>query len=215
LDESGTSAIWLASLTHSFAPRRLTQSEAYRPFFGPDGTIFYLSKQGTQDYVYRMKDDGSAQERVVPDPVIYLLAASPDGQQVVVWVERKEGDSPSAVVVYPVSEGKPSVLCTKCSATGPAYTGASIVNWSPDQKYFYMRLELPGMHSGGTFVIPLSPGHALPNLPVGGLTSIDQLKAIPDSREIVDGSVFPGRDPTTYAVSRATTQRNLYRVWLP
>ncbi len=215
LDEAGESGIWLASLTHSFPPRRLTQSEAYRPFFGPGGTIFYLSKQGTQDYVYRMKEDGSAQERVVPDPVIYLLAASPDGQQLVTWVARQGGDSPNAVVVYPASGGTPAVLCTRCSATGPAYTGASIVNWSADQKFFYVRMELPGMHSGSTFVIPLSPGHALPNLPAGGFASVDQLKATPGSREIREANVFPGRDPSTYAVSRATTQRNLYRVWLP
>jgi hypothetical protein len=147
--------------------------------------------------------------------VIYLLAASPDGQQLVAWVAQQGSDSPNAVVVYPAAGGKPAVLCKRCSATGPAYTGASIVNWSPDQKFFYMRLELPGMHAGSTFAIPLSPGHALPNLPAGGFASLDELKSIPGSRELPEADVFPGRDPSTYALSRATTQRNLYRVWLP
>jgi serine/threonine protein kinase len=215
LDESGGSAIWLASLARRFPPKRLTQTESYRPFFGPGGTIFYLNRQGSQDYIYRMSEDGSGQERVVADPVIYLLAASPDGKYLVAWVGRKGGDSPNAVVAYPAAGGPAQVVCTRCSATGPAYTGASIVNWSPDQKYFYIRTDLPGMHSGGTFVIPLVPDHALPNLPAGGFASGDALKAIPGARVIPDEDVFPGRDPSTYAVSRATTQRNLYRVWLP
>jgi serine/threonine protein kinase len=215
LDEGGKSVIWLASLTRSFPPRRLTQKEAYRPFFGSDGTIFYLSKEDTQDYVYRMNDDGTDQKRVVPDPVIYLLAVSPDGQLLVTWIERKEGDSPNAVAIYPASGGKPALLCTRCFATGPAYTGAGIVNWSPDQKFFFIRMDLPGMRSAGTFVIPLSPGHALPNLPANGLASAEEVKAIPGTREIPERDVFPGRDPSTYVILRTTTQRNLYRVRLP
>jgi serine/threonine protein kinase len=215
LDEGGKSAIWLASLTRSFPPRRLTQKEAYRPFFGSGGTIFYLSKEDTQDYVYRMNEDGTDQKQVVPDPVIYLLAASPDGQLLVTWIERKEGDSPNAVVIYPASGGKPALLCTHCFATGPAYTGAGIVNWSPDEKLFFIRMDLPGMHSGGTFVIPLSPGHGLPNLPANGFASAEEVRAIPGTWEIPERDVFPGRDPSTYAILRATTQRNLYRVRLP
>ncbi|HEY2546826.1 MAG TPA: protein kinase [Candidatus Acidoferrum sp.] len=215
LDDGGKSAIWLASLTRSFPPRRLTQKEAYRPFFGSGGTIFYLSKEDTQDYVYRMNDDGTDQERIIPDPVIYLLAVSPDGQLLVTWVERKEGDSPNAVAIYPASGGKPVLLCTRCFATGPAYTGAGIVNWSPDEKFFFIRMDLPGMRSAGTFVIPLSPGHGLPNLPANGFASAEEVRAIPGTREIAERDVFPGRDPSTYAIQRTATQRNLYRVRLP
>jgi serine/threonine protein kinase len=215
LDAGGESSVWLASLTRSFPPRRLTQKEGFRPFFGPSGYIFYLSRQEDKDYVYRVKEDGTSQERVIADPVIYLLAVSPDGQQLVTWVERKEGDTPSAVVVYPLSGGKPSVLCTRCAATGPAYVGASIVNWSPDGKFFYLRMELPGMYTRSTYVIPLATGHTLPNLPANGFTSAEELKAIRGVREIPHKDVFPGRDPLTYAISATTAQRNLYRVRLP
>lgn len=215
LDKTGKSAIWLASLARSFPPKRLTQKEAYRPFFGSPGTIFYLSKEGTQDYVYRMNEDGANQERVIPDPVIYLLAASPDGQLLVTWIERKEGDSPNAVAVYPASGGKPSLLCTRCFATGPAYTGAEIVNWSPDEKFFFIRMDLPGMRTRGTFVIPLPPGQRLPNLPANGFASAEEVKSIPGTREIPERDVFPGRDPSTYAIQRTATQRNLYRVPIP
>jgi Tol biopolymer transport system component len=72
LDAEGRSAIWLASLTPSFAPKRITQNEAYRPFFRSEGAIFYLSKVGAEDFVYSMNEDGTGQKRVVPDPVIYL-----------------------------------------------------------------------------------------------------------------------------------------------
>ncbi len=215
LDQKTGSTIWLASLTHSFPPRQLTRTESYRPYFAPGGMIFYLSREGNRDYVYRMEDDGAARQRVIPDPVIYLLGVSPDGREIVVWVSQTGSNSPNAVVVYPSDGGKPFPLCTRCGASGPAYTGSAIVGWSPDQKFFYFRLDLPGMHSTQySFVIPLAPGHALPDLPAGGFATVDELKAIPGVREIPERNVFPGRDPSTYAAMHTTTLRNLYRVWL-
>lgn len=68
LDAQGKSAIWLASLTHGFPPKQLTQSEAYRPFFGPRGTILYLSKVGAEDFVYSMNEDGTGQKESSPIP---------------------------------------------------------------------------------------------------------------------------------------------------
>ncbi|HLY04743.1 MAG TPA: protein kinase, partial [Rhizomicrobium sp.] len=136
LDQKTGSTIWLASLSHSFPPRQLTKTESYRPYLAPGGEIFYLNRDGNRDYVYRMKDDGAAQERVIPDPVIYLLGVSPDGREIVVWVGQTGSNSPNAVIVYPSDGGRPFPLCTRCGATGPAYTGSAIVNWSLDQKYF-------------------------------------------------------------------------------
>lgn len=215
LDQKTGSTIWLASLTHSFPPRQLTKTESYRPYFAPGGTILYLSREGNRDYVYRMEDDGTARQRVIADPVIYLLGVSPDGREIVVWVSQTGSSSPNAVVVYPSNGGKPFPLCTRCGASGPAYTGSAIVDWSPDQKFFYFRLDLPGMHSTQySFVIPLAPGRALPDLPPGGFATVDELKAIPGVREISERNVFPGRDPSTYAAMHTTTLRNLYRVWL-
>jgi Tol biopolymer transport system component len=215
VDAQGKSSIWLASLTRSFSPRQLSENEAFRPFFGASGTIYYLSKLADRDYVYRMNEDGTNQVMVIAEPVIYLLAVSPDGHRLVTWVERKEAGAPNAVVVYSSSGGEPITLCTRCGASGPAYIGAGIVSWSPDGKFFYLRMELPGAHEGGTFVIPLTPGHTLPDIPKDGLTSVEQVRAIPGVLEIPQKDVFPGSDPSTYAVSRTTTQRNLYRVRLP
>jgi Tol biopolymer transport system component len=208
------SSIWLGSLKHSFPPRLLIRTGG-RPFFGPSGTIFYLSQEGNQIYVYRGKEDGTDAQKIVPDPVIYLLAVSPDGKEVAAWVPWKKGDSPNAVVIYHTSGGKPTLLCTRCSATGPAYPGAGIVNWSLDQKFFYVRMDFPGMHSRGTFAIPLARGHAIPSLPANGFASADDVKAIPGVREIRENDVFPGRDPSTYVIMQTTTQRNLYRISLP
>jgi eukaryotic-like serine/threonine-protein kinase len=215
MDTHGKSSVWLASLTHSFPPKRLTQREAYRPFFASGGAIYYLGDDDQRLYVFRMNEDGSSDGKVLRDPVIYLIAVSPDGQQLVAWIERSDPRSTTAVAIYPASGGKAVLLCARCSATGPAYTGSGIVSWSPDEKFLYFRVDLPGMSSTSTFVIPLTPGHALPNLPPNGFESADELKKIPGVREIPETDVFPGRDPTRYAISRTTTQRNLYRVWLP
>ena len=45
-DASEKSSVWLARLDSRSSPRQLTSSEASRPFFGPDGDVFFLSKEG-------------------------------------------------------------------------------------------------------------------------------------------------------------------------
>lgn len=215
LGPDGKSNIWLAPLTRAFAPRQLTQGEAYRPYFAPGGLIYYLRNEADKDYVFRMKEDGTSQEKVIGDPVIYLLAVSPDGKQLVTWEDRKQADSPNAVMVHAAAGGTEAVLCSRCFATGPSYAGAGIVSWSPDQKFLYLRMELPGMPSRVTTVIPLASGRALPDLPASGYTSEQELRTIPGARIIAQTDVFPGRDPSTYVIMKITTQRNLYRVRLP
>jgi serine/threonine protein kinase/Tol biopolymer transport system component len=214
-DAEGKSYLWLASLTRSFPPLQLTKTESYRPFFGMHGTIFFVGKEGADDYLERINDDGTGLARVVDKPVIYLLGVSPDAKWLVAWIELKGAESPNAVVLYPADGGEARMLCHKCSATGPAYEGASIVNWSPDGRYFYLRMELPGMTADSTRVIPIPPGRSLPVLPARGIESIQDVLAIPGVRSIPYRDVFPGRDPSVYAFIRRTTQRNLYRVRLP
>jgi len=214
-DKTGRSRIWLASLARNSPPRQLVEGEAYRPFFGSNGTIFFVGKDGADDFIERVQEDGTGLARVLDKPVIYLLAVSPDGKWLVVWLEQKDSESPSAVLLYPAEGGKPRLLCRKCGATGPAYLGASIVNWSPDDRYFYLRLELPGMQVSSVHVIPVPPGQSLPAIPERGIESIQDVLAIPGVRTIPYSDVFPGRDPSVYAFVRSTTQRNLYRVRLP
>jgi hypothetical protein len=69
--------------------------------------------------------------------------------------------------------------------------------------------------SGHAYVIPLPAGKLLPDIPPDGFHSEAEIAAIPGVRVINIADVAPGNSPTTYAFSRQTVQRNLYRIPLP
>jgi len=68
---------------------------------------------------------------------------------------------------------------------------------------------------GRTYVLPLPPGKVLPNIPPGGFRSEAEIAALASVRVIDLADVAPGPSPDTYAFSRQTVQRNLYRIPLP
>ena len=84
------------------------------------------------------------------------------------------------------------------------------MNWSPDGKFLYLKFD------GSTYAIPLSNGQLLPKIPAKGFQSKQEVAALPGARLVSDDpSVFPGPDPSTYAFTKVTTQRNIYRVPVP
>ena len=101
--------MWLAPLDRRTPPRRLiTPNKAYRPFFGRDDKEWsFLGREGRGDYVFRMKSDGTASERVVAEAVIYLMGVSPDGEWVVVWVPSQSQAGSQALLAYPMRGGPP------------------------------------------------------------------------------------------------------------
>jgi Tol biopolymer transport system component len=214
-DSAGKSFLWLASLDRRFPPRQMTTAEAFRPFFAPDGEIFYLEKDGDSDYVYRMKEDGSGKQRIVPDPLIYLISSSPDRKWVVVWKATNDPINTQEVVAYPTAGGEPRLICKGCSATGPANLGAPTVSWSPDQKYFYLNSSIGMMSGYKSYRIPLARGAALPPLPSSGFRSQRDLLSLPRASVAEQSDIFPGPNPGVYAFNQTTTHRNLYRVQLP
>jgi hypothetical protein len=68
---------------------------------------------------------------------------------------------------------------------------------------------------GKTFAIPLRAGRMLPPLPPNGINSRSDLDAIPGLRAIDQQSAVPGPDLETYAFTRTSVHRNLYRIPLP
>ena len=68
---------------------------------------------------------------------------------------------------------------------------------------------------GKTYIVPLTPGRVLPEIPAGGFHSEAEMARIPGVR-IVDGpDVAPGPTPEVYAFSRETVHSNLYRIPVP
>ena len=66
--------------------------------------------------------------------------------------------------------------------------------------------------TGHTYIVPLTPGELLPNLPPKGFHSEADIATLPGVRVLDLADLGPGSSPETYVFSHQTVQRNLYRV---
>jgi hypothetical protein len=65
---------------------------------------------------------------------------------------------------------------------------------------------------GRTYVLPVPAGSMLPRLPPGGFRSEAELAAAPGVQQLPIADLGPGGSVETYAFSRVTVARNLYRI---
>jgi hypothetical protein len=121
----------------------------------------------------------------------------------------------SAVVLYPVDGGSPTLICGGCvgdsvvrhlDRSGPQ---PSILSWSSDAKFLYLNFQR------SIYAIPLRPGQTLPPLPASGLRAKQDVAALPGARLIRQQEAFVGPDPCVYAFTKFAAQRNIYRVPVP
>jgi hypothetical protein len=82
------------------------------------------------------------------------------------------------------------------------------VNWSWDGTLLYLRFQ------GSLYAIPLQPGQALPPIRTSGFRTQQDVTALRGARLIAEGA-FPGPDPSVYAFTKFSIQRNIYRVSVP
>ncbi len=212
-DRGGKLRLWLASLERRFPPRRISSSDdlgELRPVFGPAGDLFFRGDDGQTVRPYRMKEDGSGRQKVVPDAVGPLFSVSPDGEWIAVRSSSESGadwGGGRQALAYPVRGGPPVKICEGCRQ----------VKWSADGKFFYFSYIGMGTWTttGKTFALPVRPGRALPDLPASGVRSKAEAAALPGVRVIEHGNVSPGRDPSVYAFTNISAHRNLYRVPVP
>lgn len=205
IDEAGHSPVWLAMLDGSAAPRRLSNMDAVRTFFGAPGDVYFMGV-GNESFVYRLREDGSGLQKAVPNPS-FFYDVSPDAKALAVYEGRK-------VEVYSVDGGSPKAVCTAvCGAAGGENRGITppAVSWSRDGKFLYMNIR-----TGNEIVaIPLQPGQKLPPLPASGIRTVAEAEALPGARIVHEARAFLGANPSVYAIARATSQRNIYRISVP
>jgi hypothetical protein len=77
---------------------------------------------------------------------------------------------------------------------------------TPEGRFLYLKFGT------STYAIPLPAGEMLPRIPRSGFPSKEAVAALPGARLVAREAVFPGPDPSTYAVMKVTTRRNVYQV---
>ena len=155
----------------------------------------------------RVNEDGSQQQKTVPDPVIFFQNLSPDGKWIVVRVGVTQEETSSALLAYPAGGGSPQRICNDCS-----------VKWSPDGKLLYFWL-VGTMNvtpeAKKTYVVALRPGMSLPPLPAAGIKSLAELTRLPAAGAINMQNIYPGPSVGVYAFTKSSVHNNLYRIPVP
>lgn len=114
--------VWIADLDRRTPPRQLTRDGAFRAFFGAPGEIVYMN-QGDERRLYRMKEDGTGSEMIVPDAVSQLITVSRDGQWAVALVPRTSSGGGTQVRFIPLRGGTAIDVCNEDCGSGSDPTG--------------------------------------------------------------------------------------------
>jgi len=206
-DGKGQSGVWLARLDGQTPPRQLATIDTWETYFGRSGEIVFVAiERGGTLVVYRVNEDGSGTEKMIATSNILPFSTSPDGELVAAQDSREW----SALKIYRRGDQTPVLVCPTCSPPQGTSPLPSDMEWSPDGKFMYLKF------GGSTFAIALPPGKMLPSIPASGFESKEAVARFPGARLVSEEpNVFPGPDPSIYAFTKVTTQRNIYRVTIP
>ena len=204
-DEEGRTPVWLASLNGRTAPRRLTTIDSWVAYFGAPGEVVFAGEEKAVVFIYRIKDDGSELQKMIPTPNLFTFGISPDGR----WVPTQDSRAWGALFVFPAGGGAPTLICESCSPPQGTDPKPPDMGWTPDGKFLYLTF------AGSTYAIPLQPGQMLPPIPASGFQSKEAVAALPGARLVSEDSVWPGPNPSIYAFTKVARQGNIYRVPVP
>ncbi len=197
-DDGGKSRLWLAPLDRRSPPRQIPDVEGEQPVFGATGEIFFRHVEGTSAFLYRVREDGAQLRKAIDVPIVALSGQSPDRN----WLALGAG----GVIIFRVDGGAP--LRTEIQAS------ATTLSWSGDMKHLFLQGRGPA-NIDKAYVLPLSPGQMVPESVVHGVPSEQEILKLPGARVIRSTSVAPGPTADTYAFTRQSVQRNLYRIPVP
>lgn len=200
-DQSGRSNLWVAPVNHRSSPRSIpSAAQEDSPFFLPDGDLVFRAIEGGLNFVYRMKTDGTARRRIVPDRILEIMAVSPDGRWVVAAAPEANAQLPVIVKAFALDGSASMPLCVvHCE-----------VNWDSSGKFF--NIGFPDLIQG-SYALPVPEDVGLPKIPSAPIARIED---IPNTKTTLALPWFAasGLNPSEYAYIRENIRRNLYRIQL-
>ena len=204
----GISHIRLGRLDKRNGPRQLTfDSGEDSPVFGPSGYVFFRETEGNVNYIYRMREDGSERQKIVPNSILEFIGVSPDGNFALALVPNSDEDASITTQAFSLNKNMtPARVC---------YFACNPV-WSADGKILYISFPVRSSSKNnlGVFAVELKNGMVLPKLPATGLRSKADLSGLKVTT-IPRPYLSPGPNPSIYAFSQKVVHHNLYRVPVP
>jgi Tol biopolymer transport system component len=201
-DENGHSNLWIAPTNHRSSPLHISSAaQEDSPYFLPGGDLVFRAIESGASFLYRMNADGSNRRKVLPERILDTISVSPDGRWAVVQMPA-QGEEHTTVTKAVAVDG---------SATLPLCVGYCIPHWDTTGKYFYF--FFPNL-SPNSYAMPVIPSTGLPKVPPAGFERIEDF-ANKKMTAAIPWDVESALGTSTYAYTRSTTRRNLYRIPLP
>jgi Tol biopolymer transport system component len=202
-DEKGIPYLWMASTDHRTSPQQLASVENEdSPMFLPNGNLVHRASEGGKNYIYTRQPDGSGRKKLLEQAILDLTAVSPDGRWIVVYQsDDANKDYPYQTLAYPSGGGRPVMICRAC-----------LVWWSLDGKYLALQFGLPPNAQTQTYLLPVSSGRGLPELPLEGLSRPEDLEKSNRATALPRGVVDSVLGPEKYSYTVTNIRRNIYRI---
>jgi Tol biopolymer transport system component len=207
-DPHGESRLWIASPDRRFPPRQIPSSTSDdSPIFGPGGDIYFRAAEGGSNFIYRVKEDGTGRQNILPNPILEFYSVAPDGQWLIAAAPVPNEETHAAVSAYPVQGGTPVRIC----GGGPCNA-----RWDRAGRFLYLALIEMGSRGGRarTLVFPLPHGRDLPSLPPSGINSAEDAGR-QSGVKVIDAVFSPGPTTSVYTFTRTSVHRNLYSIPVP
>ena len=196
VDATGQSSIWLARTDRRSSPARISSPGGEdSPLFLPDGDIVFRAHENGDNFLYRMKPDGSNRHKILSDRILDLMAGSPDGRWLNVDRTKSEGEKEAVHSVVSVDGQHTVDLCSVICYPVWDASGKSMVF----------------AFAQGSCMIPVQSKTGLPSFPAGGFSTRSDCLKITGAKSI-DKDVQAIVDPSFYAYRVDETRRNLYRI---
>ena len=196
VEAQGRSSIWIARTDRRTSPARISSSASEdSPRFLPDGNVVFRAHENGDNFLYRMKPDGSDRRKILSQRILDFSESSPDG----LWLDLNRTKS----------EGEHDAVRSLVSMDGQHIVDLCVVlcdpAWDPSRKSMAFAFLL------GSCIIPVQSKTGLPNFPVGGFSSLADCQKIPGAKSI-DKDIQAIVNPSFYAYRVDETRRNLFRI---
>src|SRR5579872_1190475 len=204
----GRPHLWAGRLDHRSPLHQVPGVESRWGLLGKSSLIFFLGREGENQFLFQVHEDGSGRRKLGPYPVTEFHSVSPDGAWVAGLGPVPNSEAGEFMFAYSTTGQPPVPICNPPCR----------VHFAPDGKFLYFGMAegwMNGSASGRAYVLPTQPGSVLPKLPPGGFKSEAEIAAVPGVRVIDAADIGPGPSPEIYSFSREVVQRNLYRIPLP
>jgi eukaryotic-like serine/threonine-protein kinase len=196
VDVNGQSSIWLARTDRRTSPARISSPAGEdSPQFLPDGDIVFRAHENGDNFLYRMKPDGSNRHKIRSDRILDLMTGSPDGRWLNLDRTKSEGEQNAVHSVVSVDGQHTVDLCSVICYPAWDASGKSMVFAFPQ----------------GSCVIPVQSKTGLASFPAGGFSALSDCLKVTGAKSI-DKDVQAIVNPSFYAYRLDETRRNLYRI---